>query len=400
MTEAQRASAAIKLDEASLARAATRWGAFFASLEDDECELLDRFALGDNLKAICFELGLSYDAIRKRLARRQDALGLPSTATFLHFWLTVRGLGRAASDPTMLRYAESLRASLGYTPPMVLPAPDKSQLTLQLSSRAWRPARSATARERAEAEAITTSVLSTPVWHATLVATMGTDPFAATVPDVMAQHEVFQRLVLPERAHGVPELLHDRIARLLNSATASWLGPMLALGVTRSPLLSAPTALPWPPPGTAPDPVAGCDGAFEAAADSRFARAFCASVAGARIPDIQALLRTVDEAVTYGPLTGFALSLSFFHATSPVLRSMISPVLNRIISDRVHLCESLGVHPALFSRTTAMLECGVSASHEDYQLLSGEKLPALAAEQLLKEVRSISSTAMARTSHR
>ena len=90
MTGVSVGASATYLDDVTLARAAARWGAFFASIDDDECQLLDRFALGDNLKSICFELGLSYDAIRKRLVRRQDALGLPSTATFLHFWMTVR----------------------------------------------------------------------------------------------------------------------------------------------------------------------------------------------------------------------------------------------------------------------------------------------------------------------
>ena len=40
----------------------------------------------------------------------------------------------------MLRYAELLRASLGYSPSMVLPSPETSAMALQLRSRAWRPA--------------------------------------------------------------------------------------------------------------------------------------------------------------------------------------------------------------------------------------------------------------------
>jgi len=63
MTGVSVSPSATYLDDVTLARAAARWGAFFASIDDDECQLLDRFALGDNLKSICFELGLSYDEV-------------------------------------------------------------------------------------------------------------------------------------------------------------------------------------------------------------------------------------------------------------------------------------------------------------------------------------------------
>lgn len=397
MTGGSGATSAIKLDEVSLARAAARWGAFFASLEEDECELLDRFALGDNLKSVCFELGLSYDAIRKRLIRRQDALGLPSTATFLHFWMTVRGLGRTAADPTMLRYAELLRASLGYAPSMVLPSPDPSPVTLHLQTRRWRPTPSATSRERSDAELLTLSLLSTSTWHAVLVVATNESRSDQPPPHVMVQHELFQRVVFTHSPRPLSRQLSDAVTHLLDAGSGSWTHAILSLGTTQSSLLTPATDLPWHcPAGGLTLPDATCDGAFDSYRDFKFASEFCAALSQNQTADLQRHLSQVDDGIVYGPLTGLALSVAFFRSTSPGLRATISPVLNRVISCRAHLAESISIHPIRLVESVALIECGVSVSHDRYLLSGDEKLVALAAEQLLQEVRNLSTSSSAK----
>jgi len=391
MTGVSASSSATYLDDVTLARAAARWGAFFASIDDDEVQLLDRFALGDNLKSICFELGLSYDAIRKRLVRRQDALGLPSTATFLHFWMTVRGLGRTAADPTMLRYAELLRASLGYAPSMVLPSPETSAMALQLRSRAWRPAPSAAARDRADAEAMTIALLSPAAWHAVLlVATSGCwqgDQW----PHVNGQHELFQRLLSATSGVELSDKLIASLDRALDLDNTPWLRSMLAFGAIESPLLVPASPLPWSG-DHAKAPSVFADGAFDSARDFRFAAELSLLLEQGNTAAIQRLLCTVDDSIDYGPLTGFAVALAFFRSNSPGLRAMLSPLLNRLISCRAHLAETLGVHPTRLLDSVALIDCGVSAPAERYLLPGGDRLMALAAEQLLPEVRGLTST--------
>ena len=391
MTGVSVGASATYLDDVTLARAAARWGAFFASIDDDECQLLDRFALGDNLKSICFELGLSYDAIRKRLVRRQDALGLPSTATFLHFWMTVRGLGRTAADPTMLRYAELLRASLGYSPSMVLPSPETSAMALQLRSRAWRPAPSAAARDRADAEAMTISLLSPAAWHAVLLVATSGSWQADKWPHVNGQHELFQRLALVTSGAELSDKLVASLDRALDLGNVPWLRPMLAFGAVESPLLVSAPPLPWPRDRAKAPPVFS-DGAFDSTRDFRFASELSVLLEQGNTAAVQRLLCAVDDSIDYGPLTGFSVALTFFQSNSPGLRAMISPLLNRLISCRAHLAETLGVHPTRLLDSIALTDCGVSAPAERYLLPGGDRLLALAAEQLLPEVRGLSTT--------
>ena len=59
---------------------------------------------------------------------------------------------------------------------------------------------------------------------------------------------------------------------------------------------------------------------------------------------------------------------------------MISPLLNRLISCRAHLAETLGVHPTRLLDSIALTDCGVSAPAERYLLPGGDRLLALAAD--------------------
>lgn len=391
----------LELDEVTLRRAAARWGAFFASIDDAECELLDRFALGSNLKSVCFELGLSYDMIRKRLVRRQNALGLPSTATFLHFWMTVRGLGQTDSDPTMLRYAELLRASLGYAPSMVLPAPETTPATLRLQARVWRPAASMMIRDRADAEAMTMAVLSPVAWHALLVVS---DANARTRESthqvsITAQHELFRSVVLPERSGALGHRLRELIDQALCAEEVStnakatltrapWLRMMLFSGTVSSTLISAAPPTPWtvhrPALATVEDATA-----FSPSVDYEFACDFLEATARGSVPEMQQLLGRVDDNNRFGPLTGFVLTFAFFRSTSPRLRAITSPVINRMISSRVHLAQSLSIHPTRLLASIAMQDSGMSDSPVRHQLIRDERLAALSAEQLLPEVRAL-----------
>ena len=68
---------------------------------------------------------------------------------------------------------------------------------------------------------------------------------------------------------------------------------------------------------------------------------------------------------------------------------MISPLLNRLISCRAHLAETLGVHPTRLLDSIALTDCGVSAPAERHLLPGGDRLLALAAEQLLPSSRAL-----------
>jgi len=385
-------------DDSTLARAAARWGSFYASLDDDECELLDRFALGENLKAVCFELGLNYDTIRKRLIRRQDALGLPSTATFLHFWMTVRNLGRGASDPTMLRYAELLRASLGYAPSLVLPPPQDSAMVTRLRSLFWRPGVNANSRERADAEALTLALLSPVAWHAVLrVAPRGTWDCDA-LPAIPAQHELFRAIVGVAPAPSASALRHVKATYADTYAArntrdmlrAPWLAPLLSMQALHSALvatanLGAPREGVW----HAPAPLE--EEAFAAGDDYRYWQQLSDALGSGDRLRVQQVVATINERHQFGPLTGLALAVSFFNTCSPPLRAMLSPTINRLVSTRLHLAESLQIHPVRLLAHIAQLECGLAAGGDGYLLLADERLAALSVEQLLPEVRQLAS---------
>ena len=65
----------IALTDEQLQRAAARWGKFFSSLDQEDCDVLDRYAIGEKLKSICFELNVQYDTYTATLKVRGGLLG-------------------------------------------------------------------------------------------------------------------------------------------------------------------------------------------------------------------------------------------------------------------------------------------------------------------------------------
>ena len=110
--EVSNASATRSLSEVeAIASATERWQRFYASLSEVDKIVLDKAALGQKLKAVCFALDVSYDTLQKRFKRWQDDLRLPSLNVLLHVWQVVRTqrperATEVADDvPTLMRYA-------------------------------------------------------------------------------------------------------------------------------------------------------------------------------------------------------------------------------------------------------------------------------------------------------
>ncbi len=138
-------SAPPQSDAAAIASAAARWQRFAASLSEVDTIVLDKAALGQKLKVVCFDHNVPYDTLQKRFKRWQEELGLPSLNVLLYVWQVVRNHqprhvtatnsatgvtdstapapnhSHASDVPTLIRYASdvalevAMQARPGYT---------------------------------------------------------------------------------------------------------------------------------------------------------------------------------------------------------------------------------------------------------------------------------------------
>jgi hypothetical protein len=99
-------------DDRATWRAKERWLRFERKLDHADRQLLDRLAVGDELKVAAHAAGLNYDCARKRVVRHAAALNLRSTEMLYSVWRKVHRFSetRGAEMPTVLRVADRLAA--------------------------------------------------------------------------------------------------------------------------------------------------------------------------------------------------------------------------------------------------------------------------------------------------
>ena len=382
----QDTSSPAMLSDIELARAAARWGKFTSGLSGDDKRLLDRVARGDSVKAVCFELSLGYEAMQKRMTRWQQSLGLKSTTVLLHLWATVRGFGRRADDPTLIRYAELLRHTLGYDAPTALPPADVMATS---TLRAFTPVKSAAVVAREQAEQNTLALLSPVLWRVCQqVVREGAYDHSRAV-GLPALHEWFRQLAGLARDSDCGErlggILIDVEQRL--STQASLIGDdfalLLAAHDLQSPHLdmSSPSRLP-----------AGVRSLKRHGERRSFATTFwrkaalAASESGA--DHLISLWHEPAREQLLDPVHATAAAIVFFRARTPAVRAAVSPVLNRIISTRQQWVTTHRVDPLQILHRQACFECGMSVVELATSAHRGD--PVLTAEQLLPPVKRLS----------
>lgn len=385
-----------RLTDAELARAAARWGKFTSALSADDKRVLDRVAAGESLKAVCFELSLGYEAVQKRMTRLQQALDLKSTSVMLHVWATVRGFGTRGDDPTLLRYADMLRRTLGYDAPTRLPPAEATSddVDFPAGTRGFVLVKSAPVAAREQAERDTLALMSPAVWR-------------------ICQRYARDRCYDHSQAAGLPAL-HEWFCQQINPAPGCSGSDRLALILTvfsqqsasrrellddDFTLLSAAqrlcaTHLDIPPSAALVTSAAASNWTGVSQASDRTFWRDLSGAAYARDEDQLASLweRPTPEQLL-DPGYGLAAAVTFFRARTPALRAAVSPALNRLLSARQQWAVVRRIDPLQLLHRHACFECGMSmvetAPATDWAC------PVLTAEQLLPRVKQLFAYASA-----
>ena len=132
-----------------------------------------------------------------------------------------------------------------------------------------------------------------------------------------------------------------------------------------------------------------CNEGFSRREDYQFWLRFVGHAVNEAPEPVEQLVNSIHAEIMFGPLTGLCLAIAFFNASTSPLRASVSRSINQIISNRVQLAQSLGIHPLRLVAHLSQVESGVGVAGQPYRLAQGEVLEALSAEQLLPEVRDI-----------
>ncbi len=370
--------------DADLARAAARWGKFTARLSDTDKRVLDLVVAGESLKAVCFELSLTYDAVQKRMKRWQLALGVKSTPLVLHVWATVHGFGRRPDDPTLLRYADMMRQALGYDAPMRLPPaePDIDGLAFGNGTRTLAPVKSAAVAAREQAEQNTFSLMSPALWRICLHLARDGAYDQSQANGLPALHEWCRHLADPSHDGAGRE----RLAAILADFSTQPASRRQLLGDEYA-LLSAAQALdarhfdfPKHMRLTVDAHPSRAAGTPRTCSDP-FWRQFSLAASREDAAHLMALWQHADREHLLQPAYGFAAAITFFHARTAALRAAVSPMLNRVLSSRRQWVMARQIDPMQTLHRQACFECGMSVVASAPAPMSG--FPVLTAEQLL-----------------
>lgn len=232
--EVSEASAKRTLSEAeAIAKATERWQRFYSSLSEVDKIVLDKAALGQKLKVVCFDHNVPYDTLQKRFKRWQDDLGLPSLNVLLYVWQVVRAqhperATEVADDvPTLMRYAPDIALEAAM---QRRPGYKEVHLPESLSVRA--PGliglSSDALRQQGFTEQMTECVTSPALWLALLTIGQQVGAMGLQRAVVPFQHQLFLQMIGAADAADVGTIAQTQFFEALESdeelGTGQWGG--------------------------------------------------------------------------------------------------------------------------------------------------------------------------------
>lgn len=397
-------------DAAAIARAAARWQRFAASLSEVDTIVLDKAAIGQKLKVVCFDHNVPYDTLQKRFKRWQEELGLPSLNVLLYMWQVVRNhQPRSASGatditnattlaqthlhasdvPTLMRYASevalevAMQARPGYTE---VSLPD----SLRARSRGVH-ALCGEPRRRADiTEHMAECVMSPALWLAVL--TIGQQVGASGLQRsvVPFQHQLFLQMLgsadsadshANSNAHAATQFCEALQGDEIKGASHWGEGAPLALPLA---ITARAMGLLKDVPPTAAETELRRSPPMQQRAfwESRAARIDYAAYVtrndialwqrfSAGIRDDQTVanaLHAVTLDIVLAPLTGMAVAIVARSARFAAIRDQFTLMYQVILRARLRHAQHLGMHPRRMLAYFALQEVGIPIHASTMQL--------------------------------
>lgn len=382
-------------DAGAIARATKRWLRFYASLSEIDKIVLDKAALGQKLKVVCFDHNVPYDTLQKRFKRWQEDLRLPSLNVLLYVWQVVRAQhpedtsALADEVPTLMRYAPdvALEAAMQRRPGY-----KEVRLPESLSARA--PGldgfRSDSLRQRDIAEQMGECVMSPALWLALLTIGQQVGAMGLQRAVVPFQHQLFLQMLGAADSADVSSIAQLQFFEAIENDEASGSGQWGA---------GAPLALPIAITARAMGLLAGvAPGAAESELrrssplqqrafwELRAARIdyvayvtrndialwqrFCASIRDDSI--VTQALHAVTLDIVLAPLTGMAVALVARSARFANIHGRFAAMYQVIVRARLRHAQQLGIHPRRLLAYFALEAAGIPAHPSMIQLSASE----------------------------
>ena len=396
--EVSEASATRTLSETeAIAKATERWQRFYASLNEVDKIVLDKAALGQKLKVVCFDHNVPYDTLQKRFKRWQEDLRLPSLNVLLYVWQVVRAqhperAAEVADDvPTLVRYAPdvALEAAMQRRPGY-----KEVRLPASLSVRApgLGGLRSDSLRQQDLAEQMGECVMSPALWLALLTIGQQVGAMGLQRAVVPFQHQLFLQMLGAADSADVSSVAQTQFFEALESDEITGAGQWGA---------GAPLALPIAITARAMGLFAGV---APCAAESNLRRSpplqqrafwesraaridyaayvtrndialwqrFCA---GSRDDNIvTTTLHAVTLDIVLAPLTGMAVALVALSARFANIRDQFAAMYQVVVRARLRHAQQLGIHPRRLLAYFALEAAGIPAHSSMMQLTAGENI--------------------------
>ena len=381
----------------SIARATKRWQRFYASLSEVDKIVLDKAALGQKLKVVCFDHNVPYDTLQKRFKRWQEDLRLPSLNVLLYVWQVVRAqhperVTEVADDvPTLMRYAPdvALEAAMQRRPGY-----KEVRLPASLSVRApgLNGLRSDSLRQQDLAEQMGECVMSPALWFALLTVGQQVGAMGLQRAVVPFQHQLFLQMLGAADSADVSSVAQTQFFEALESDELTGAGQWGA---------GAPLALPIEITARAMGLFAGVAPCVaesnlrrsppmqqRAFWESRAARIdyaayvtrndialwqrFCAGIRDDNI--VTATLQAVTLDIVLAPLTGMAVALVARSACFANIRDQFAAMYQVIVRARLRHAQALGIHPRRLLAYFALEAAGIPAHSSMIQLSASENI--------------------------
>lgn len=384
-------------DAAAIAQATELWQRFYAALSEVDKIVLDKAALGQKLKVVCFDHNVPYDTLQKRFKRWQEELRLPSLNILLHVWQIVR----AQEPQRAAQVAEEVPTLMRYAPDVALEAAMRRQpgykevrLPESLSARApeLRPLRPDSLRQLDQAEQMGECVMSPALWLALLgigqqVGAMGLQ--RAVVP---FQHQLFLQMLGSADSADVNPAAQTQFFDALESDEEIGAGQWGA---------GAPLALPIAITARALGLLVGvspCDAetslrrstpmqqrsfwesraarvgyaAYVTRNDIALWQRFCAGIRDETI--VTTAMHAVTLDIVLAPLTGMAVAVVARSARFAAIRDQFATMYQVIVRARLRHAQHLGIHPRRMLAYFALEAAGIPAHPSMMQLSAGENI--------------------------
>lgn len=384
-------------EAAAIARATKRWLRFYAALSEVDKIVLDKAALGQKLKVVCFDHNVPYDTLQKRFKRWQEDLRLPSLNVLLYVWQVVRAQqsedasGVADEVPTLMRYAPdvALEAAMQRRPGY-----KEVRLPESLSRRApgLNGLRPDALRWQDLAEQMGECVMSPALWLALLTIGQEVGAMGLQRAVVPCQHQLFLQMLGAADSADLSAAAYAEFFEALESDEETGAGQWGA---------GAPLALPMAITARAVGVLAGVApcaaetdlrrssplqqrafwelrasridyAAYVTRNDIALWQRFCAGIRDDSIATKALHAVTLD--IVLAPLTGMAVALVARSARFASIRDEFAAMYQVIVRARLRHAQQLGIHPRRLLAYFALEAAGIPAHPSMIQLSASENI--------------------------